>query len=96
MKFLIDMNLSPLWVPFLVEKGFASVHWSTVGQPWAPDSEIFDFAATHDWNRLHARSGFRYVAGFVTGGQAQCHSSPQPGRSTVRDWRHCAPGNSDH
>jgi len=36
-------------VPFLLEKGFNAVHWSTVGQPWAPDSEIFDFAAAHDW-----------------------------------------------
>jgi len=35
MKFLIDMNLSPLWVSFLSGKGFKAVHWSTVGQPWA-------------------------------------------------------------
>ncbi len=49
MKFLIDMNLSPLWVSFLAEKGFKAVHWSTVGQPWASDSEIFDFAAANDW-----------------------------------------------
>jgi len=49
MKFLIDMNLSPLWVSFLAEKGFESVHWSTVGQPGAADSEIFDFAAANDW-----------------------------------------------
>jgi predicted nuclease of predicted toxin-antitoxin system len=33
MKFLIDMNLSPLWVPFLANQGFEAVHWSTVGQP---------------------------------------------------------------
>ena len=39
MKFLIDMNLSPLRVFFLAEKGFAAVHWSTVGQPWAADSD---------------------------------------------------------
>jgi predicted nuclease of predicted toxin-antitoxin system len=36
MKFLVDMNLSPLWVPFLTNQGFEAVHWSTVGQPWAP------------------------------------------------------------
>ena len=41
MKFLIDMNLSPLWVSFLAENGFESVNWSTVGRPAAPDSEIF-------------------------------------------------------
>ena len=49
MKFLIDMNLSPLWVSFLAEKGFEAAHWSTVGQPWAADSEIFDYAAVNDW-----------------------------------------------
>jgi predicted nuclease of predicted toxin-antitoxin system len=49
MKILIDMNLSPLWVSFLSEKGLTAVHWSTVGQPWAPDSEIFDCAAANDW-----------------------------------------------
>ena len=38
MKFLIDMNLSPLWVPFLGAHGFGAVHWSTVGDPRAPDS----------------------------------------------------------
>jgi predicted nuclease of predicted toxin-antitoxin system len=49
MKFLIDMNLSPQWVSFLAEQGFTAVHWSTVGQPRAPDSEILDFAAANDW-----------------------------------------------
>jgi predicted nuclease of predicted toxin-antitoxin system len=49
MKFLIDMNLSPLWAPFLANQGFEAVHWSTVGRPSAADSEIFDFAATNGW-----------------------------------------------
>ena len=40
MKFLVDMNLSPLWAPFLASHGFGAVHWSTVGQPSAPDREI--------------------------------------------------------
>jgi predicted nuclease of predicted toxin-antitoxin system len=31
MKFLIDMNPSPLWVPFLTEQGFGAVHWLIVG-----------------------------------------------------------------
>jgi predicted nuclease of predicted toxin-antitoxin system len=55
MRFLIDMNLSPLWVRFLAEKGFESVHWSSIGEPSAPDTEIMDYAArnqmivfTHD------------------------------------------------
>jgi predicted nuclease of predicted toxin-antitoxin system len=67
MKILVDMNLSPLWVSFLAAKGFTAVHWSTVGQPWAADSEIFDFAAAN------ARFGFRYATGRVTDKKAQCH-----------------------
>jgi predicted nuclease of predicted toxin-antitoxin system len=49
MKFLIDMNLSPLWVSFLAGHGLEAVHWSNVGQPEAPDSEIFEFAAAGGW-----------------------------------------------
>jgi hypothetical protein len=33
----------------LAEKGFTAAHWSTIGQPWAADTEIFDFAAANDW-----------------------------------------------
>jgi len=49
MRFLIDMNLSPLWVSYLASQGFEVVHWSTVGQPEAADGEILDFAATNGW-----------------------------------------------
>jgi len=49
MKFLIDMNLSPLWVAFPADRGLEAIHWSTVGQPGAADSEIFDFAAANGW-----------------------------------------------
>ena len=45
MNFLIDMNLSPLWVSFLTGNGIEAVHWSTVGEPNAADSRIMDFAA---------------------------------------------------
>lgn len=55
MRFLIDMNLSPLWVSFMADAGFESVHWSSVGSPAAPDTEIMDYASrfgmvvfTHD------------------------------------------------
>lgn len=47
MRFLIDMNLSPLWVEFLAEKGFGSVHWSRIGEPSAPDSQIMEYAAAN-------------------------------------------------
>lgn len=55
MKFLIDMNLSPLWVEFLSGRGFHTIHWSSVGEPTAPDTLIMEFASaggfivfTHD------------------------------------------------
>ena len=47
MKILIDMNLSPLWVQFLVEHGIDAIHWSTVGESTAPDSRILDYAASN-------------------------------------------------
>ena len=47
MKLLIDMNLSPLWVQFLADSGFDSVHWSTVGRPSAPDTQIMDYAVAN-------------------------------------------------
>lgn len=44
MRLLIDMNLSPLWAPFLEQHGFDAVHWSTLGAANAPDTVIFGFA----------------------------------------------------
>jgi predicted nuclease of predicted toxin-antitoxin system len=55
MKILVDMSLSPYWVPFLVDHGFEAVHWSQIGRASAPDREIFEYASknkfvvfTHD------------------------------------------------
>lgn len=42
------MNLSPEWVPFLSEHGTEAVHWSSVGDPRAPDSEIMQWARSND------------------------------------------------
>jgi predicted nuclease of predicted toxin-antitoxin system len=44
MKILLDMNLSPLWVPVLTQAGFETVHWSAVGRQNAPDSELMLWA----------------------------------------------------
>jgi Domain of unknown function (DUF5615) len=46
-KILIDMDLGPTWVTFLNEDGFTAVHWSALGSPSAPDSEIMAYAAAH-------------------------------------------------
>jgi predicted nuclease of predicted toxin-antitoxin system len=46
-KILIDMNLSPDWVPLLQRAGWSAVHWSTVGEPRATDREIMSWAAAN-------------------------------------------------
>lgn len=48
MRFLIDMNLSPNWVPFLQQAGLEATHWSTVGAADASDRTLMQWAATHD------------------------------------------------
>ena len=47
MKILIDMNLSPLWVRFLVTHGIEAVHWSSIGEVSAPDSLNLYYAASN-------------------------------------------------
>jgi predicted nuclease of predicted toxin-antitoxin system len=47
MRLLLDMNLSPGWVPYLHSFGFDTVHWSTVGAGNAPDSVIMQWARDH-------------------------------------------------
>lgn len=47
MKIVVDMNLSPEWVPALEEAGHAAIHWSQVGATNAPDREILVWAKSH-------------------------------------------------
>jgi len=47
MKLLVDMNLSPDWVPLLVSHGWDASHWSHVGQGSAPDTELMNWAREH-------------------------------------------------
>ena len=44
MKILLDMNLSPAWVPILEEEGHIASHWSTLGLLNASDREILSWA----------------------------------------------------
>ena len=44
MKILVDMNLSPSWVPILERNGFPAVHWSAVGDGKAPDPVVLGWA----------------------------------------------------
>jgi len=47
-KLLIDMNLSSQWVEALERNGWHAVHWSTVGDPRAPDRVMVDWARVND------------------------------------------------
>jgi len=49
MKLLLDMNLSPRWVPLVNNTGLQAKHWSEVGKPDASDLEIFRYAASNDY-----------------------------------------------
>lgn len=49
MKLLVDMNLSPDWVPFLSSEGIESIHWSAVGTATAPDTQIMEFASVNGY-----------------------------------------------
>ena len=44
MKFLLDMNISPLWLHHLIAAGFEVEHWSKIGEAFAADGEIMDYA----------------------------------------------------
>ena len=48
-KLLLDMNLSPEWVPTLLAQGWEAIHWSTVGDPRATDRKIMDWAAANQY-----------------------------------------------
>ena len=45
---LVDMNLSPEWVPILQTDGWEAVHWSDVGDPRASDRDIMEWAVAHE------------------------------------------------
>ena len=48
MKIVVDMNLSPLWVRALENHGFTAIHWSSVGDGRAPDSEVMKWARDNE------------------------------------------------
>lgn len=49
MKVLVDMNLSPQWIPVLEANGWPALHWSTIGDPRAADATILAWAHTNGY-----------------------------------------------
>ena len=52
MKILVDMNLSPRWVGFFIDRDIEAIHWTNIGSVNAPDSEIITYAGNHDYTVL--------------------------------------------
>jgi predicted nuclease of predicted toxin-antitoxin system len=48
LKLLLDMNLSPALAPMLASAGHLVRHWSSVGDPRAPDSVVLEWCRTND------------------------------------------------
>jgi predicted nuclease of predicted toxin-antitoxin system len=46
-KFLLDVNISPLWIDFLQSAGYDAVHWTSVGDARARDEEIAAYAVAN-------------------------------------------------
>ena len=44
---LVDMNLSPEWVPLLAQAGWPAVHWSSLGPADAEDQTLMNWALAH-------------------------------------------------
>ena len=49
MKILLDMNLSPDWVPLLAGGGHEALHWRDLGAANTPDTEIMAWAREHGY-----------------------------------------------
>ena len=47
LRIVVDMNLSPEWIPLLVQAGWPAVHWSAVGDSGADDAMIMAWALAH-------------------------------------------------
>jgi predicted nuclease of predicted toxin-antitoxin system len=65
MKILVDMNLSPTWVDYLSKNGTEAVHWSSVGPPDAPDTQIITYAKAHDFTVLTNDLDFGFILAFT-------------------------------
>ena len=52
LRFFVDMNWSPGWVPTLTAAGWPSVHWSTIGPENAEDADIMAWFRTHGYAAL--------------------------------------------
>jgi predicted nuclease of predicted toxin-antitoxin system len=69
MTVLVDVNLTPDWIPFLRSHGIAAVHWSDVGAPSAPDADLIAWATTNAHLLMTADVGL--VSQIINSGRGQ-------------------------
>ena len=67
MKVLVDMNFSPAWADFLTWNGIEALHWSSIGTPDAPDTEIITYAKLHDFAVLTNDLDFGFILAITHG-----------------------------
>src|SRR3954454_23881409 len=48
MRVLVDMNLSPAWVVYLLSQDIDAMHWGDIGRADASDREVMDWALRND------------------------------------------------
>ena len=97
MKLLVDMNLSPRWIPLLRDAGWDATHWSAVGKATAADSEIMAYATagnfvilTHDLDFGAILAATRQPIPSVVQIRAEDVSPEAIGKQTVDALRHLA------
>jgi predicted nuclease of predicted toxin-antitoxin system len=68
MRLVVDMNLSPKWVPLFRAAGWEAVHWSDVGMATATDPGILAWAETNGYVVFTQDLDFGYhlTAGLAT------------------------------
>jgi predicted nuclease of predicted toxin-antitoxin system len=62
LKLLIDMNLSSRLADRLCEAGYDCRHWKEIGDPKAPDTELFDWAKLNGAVVITRDIGFSDIA----------------------------------
>jgi len=48
-KVLVDVNLSPAWTDLFAEHHIEAVHWISVGDPRAADTQLMRYAREHGY-----------------------------------------------
>lgn len=65
MKLLVDMNLTPRWVPIPCGAGHEAIHWSQVGEVTAGDRTIMAWAREHRFVVLTNDLDFPQILAFT-------------------------------